>query len=81
MQRKNKDEKISTIIDSINNGQIIINKDCEDSREAIEQIMEFQGQKYSLHDDFVDTLAECYNRIKEIKTLGKITFLDRRLLF
>lgn len=68
MQRKNKDEKISTIIDQINNGQIIINEDCKDSKDAIEQIKEFQGQKYSLHDDFIDIVAELSNRIKTIQT-------------
>nr|WP_321027000.1 terminase [Clostridium neonatale]DAW05967.1 MAG TPA: Large Terminase [Caudoviricetes sp.] len=67
MQRKNKDEKISTIVDKVNNGQIIINEDCEDSKDAIEQIKEFQGQKYSLHDDFVDIVAELSCRIKTIE--------------
>lgn len=67
MQRKNKDEKISTIIDRVNNGQIIINKDCEDSHLAVNQLLEFQGQKYSLHDDFPDNLAEFEIKIKNIK--------------
>lgn len=81
MQRTNKDEKISTIISPMNNGQIIINKDCEDSKEAIDQIMEFQGQKYSTHDDFVDTVAECYIKLSEIQDTCKLKLLDRRLLF
>ncbi|MDU7364284.1 terminase [Clostridium sp.] len=81
MQRKNKDEKISTIIDSVNNGQIIFNKDCEDSKEAIQQLLDFQGQSYSVHDDFPDIVAECANRLKEIKTISKITLLDRSCLF
>ena len=81
MQRSNKDEKISTIIEPMNNGQIIINKGCEDSKEVIEQILEFQGQKYSHHDDSVDCIAECYNRIKEIQDTCKLKLLDRRLLF
>lgn len=68
MQRKNKDEKISTIIDSVNNGQVIFNNDCEDSKEAIQQLLDFQGQSYSVHDDFPDIVAECVNRLKEIKT-------------
>ena len=68
MQRKNKDEKIATIIDTVDNGQIIINEDCMDSKDAIKQILDFQGQKYSVHDDFVDIVAECVNRIKTIQT-------------
>lgn len=80
MQKKNKDEKISTIIDPVSNGQIIINSDCEDSSAAIEQILDFQGQQYSVHDDFVDVLAELNDGLKEIKTRGVIRLLDRRVL-
>lgn len=80
MQRKNKDEKISTIVDQVNNGQIIFNKDCEDSKDAIKQILDFQGQQYSVHDDFVDVVAECVNRLKEIKTLKKIQTFNRSLI-
>lgn len=68
-QRKNKDEKISTIIDDVNNGKIRFNKDCEDSKEAIQQMKEFQGCQYSRHDDCPDVVAELCNRIKELKTL------------
>ena len=77
MQRKNKDEKISTIVDDVNNGAIIFNKDCEDSKEAIDQLKDFQGQRYTLHDDFVDCVAECVNRLKNIKkSKGKLTILS-----
>jgi phage terminase large subunit-like protein len=79
MQRKNKDEKISTIIDSVNNGQIIFNSDCKDSNAAIEQLKDFQGQLYSLKDDFCDVTAECANRLKEIVNCFA-TFIDRRRL-
>ncbi len=68
-QRKNKDEKISTIIDDVNNGKIRFNKDCEDSKEAIQQMKEFQGCQHSRHDDCPDVVAELCNRIKELKTL------------
>ena len=78
MQRKNKDEKISTIIDSVNNGQIIFESSNKD---AIEQILDFQGQKYSRHDDMVDAVAECVNRLDTIKTPSKITLLNRSCLF
>ena len=81
MQRANKDEKISTIIDMMNNGQIIINKDCEDSKEVIQQITEFQGQQYSVHDDAPDCIAECVTKLKDMKQISKITLLDRSLLF
>lgn len=78
MQKKNKDEKISTVVDPMNNGQIVICSDCEDSKIAIEQIMDFQGQLYTVHDDMIDNIAELENKIKTIKTIGKVTLLDRR---
>ena len=76
MQRTNKDEKISTIIDPVNNGQIIF---IDNNKEAIQQILEFQGQKYSVHDDMVDCIAEAYIKIKEIRDT-KIKLLDRNIL-
>lgn len=78
MQKKNKDEKISTVVDPINNGQIVICSDCEDSKAAVEQIKDFQGQLYTVHDDMIDNIAELENKIKTIKTIGKVTLLDRR---
>ena len=80
MQKKNKDEKISTIVDLVNNGQIIIVSDCEDSKKVIDEILDFQGQLYSVHDDAPDNLAELENKIKTIKVISKVKFLDRRLL-
>lgn len=78
MQRKNKDEKISTIIDSINNGQIIF---ANNNKEFTEQILEFQGQRFSIHDDSADVVAEFSNRIDKIENISKVTFLDRSYLF
>ena len=78
MQRKNKDQKISTIIDAVNNGQIILVSDKPDSKKAIDEIMEFQGQMYSLHDDAPDNLAEIENKLKIMKTPNKIKIFDRR---
>lgn len=67
MQRKNKDEKISTVVDPFNNGQIVICSECDDSKAAIEQIKEFQGQLYTAHDDMIDCISELENKIKTIK--------------
>lgn len=78
MQRKNKDEKISTIIDNVNNGQIIF---ANNNKEFTEQILEFQGQRYTLHDDAIDIVAEFSNRIDKIENISKVTFLDRSYLF
>lgn len=82
-QKRNKDEKISTIIDPVNNGKIIFNNECEDSQEAIQQMKDFQSCQYSAHDDFPDVVSELCTRIKEIKTMsilrvGNISDLYRR---
>lgn len=77
MQRRNKDEKIETIIDPVNNGQIIF---VDDRRDAIKQILDFQGQQYSLHDDMPDIVAEFNKRIVEIEVVNEVTLLDRRKL-
>ncbi|MBO3392511.1 terminase [Clostridium perfringens] len=70
MQRKNKDEKISTIIDPINNGQVIF---VDNNREFTDLILEFQGQQYTLHDDSADITAECVNRLDAIQVRRKAT--------
>ncbi|HAT4114431.1 TPA: terminase [Clostridium perfringens] len=79
MQRKNKDEKISTIIDPVNNGQVIF---VDDNKEFIDLILDFQGQAYTQHDDSTDITAECVNRLDNIKIRNKPTvkFLRRDLL-
>lgn len=77
MQRKNKDEKISTVIDPINNGQIIF---ADDNKDFTKQILDFQGQLYSLHDDAPDATAEFAKRIDDIDIIQKIKILDRRKL-
>lgn len=75
---KNKDEKISTIVDDINNGRIIFDEERV-MREAIEQMMEFQGQKYTMHDDFIDCIAEFSLRIENIEVVENLVLMDRRL--
>lgn len=77
MQKKNKDEKISTIITSINRGQIIFNEDDED---FINQILDFRGQRFSIHDDAPDCVSQLTIDIKKIVVVQCATFFDRRLL-
>ncbi|MBC2478371.1 terminase, partial [Clostridium beijerinckii] len=80
MQKKNKDEKISTVVDPVNNGQIIVCSDCEDSKEAVNQILDFQGQLYTTHDDMIDCISELENKIKTIEVVQFATIMDRRKL-
>ena len=77
MQKKNKDEKISTVVDPMNNGQIIICSECEDSSEAVKQILDFQGQLYTTHDDMIDCISELENKIKTIKSLASFSIIYR----
>lgn len=81
MQKKNKDEKIGTIVDAVNNGQIIICSDCEDSKKAIDEIKDFQGQLYSVHDDAPDNLAELEIKIKTIEIVSVVQIFDRSAVF
>lgn len=78
MQKKNKDDKISSIVDDVNSGRIIFN---EEDKEFIEQVHEFTGQATSLHDDAPDCLSELAIRIKNIHTVCTAKFHDRSLLF
>lgn len=72
-QNKNKDDKISTIVGDVNNGRIIFNS--EDT-EFIQQIMDFQGCAYSLHDDAPDLTSEFSTRIDEIEVYEPAQILN-----
>lgn len=76
-QRKNKDDKISTIVPFVNRGEFIF---CSEDEEYIKQFMEFAGQRFTIHDDAPDTASELWLRLDEIKTVNKVQLLDRRLL-
>lgn len=73
----NKDQRISTITDKINSGQIIFNESNVDYNK---QVSEFRGQKFTIHDDAIDSLEMAVNNIDSIKTVGKVTLFDRKLL-
>ncbi|WP_050607253.1 hypothetical protein [Clostridium niameyense] len=77
-QKKNKDDKISTLIPYINKGQIIF---AEEDEEFINQVLDFRGQKYSVHDDAPDITAEFGIRIENIEIVENIQLLDKKLFF
>lgn len=77
MQRKNKDDKISTIVPYVNNGTFIF---AEEDEEFTNQLMEFAGQKFTVHDDAADVSAEFWLKIDTIEGSIQIQLLDRRLL-
>ncbi|MCU5967984.1 hypothetical protein H3U18_19530, partial [Clostridioides difficile] len=72
-QKKNKDDKIPVL----NKGQMIF---AEEDKEFIQQILDFTGQKYSLHDDAPDISSEFINRINNIKVSETVNIFDRKLL-
>ena len=74
---KKKDDRIATITDKINSGTIIFNKDNKDYNQ---QVFDFCGQNYSMHDDAIDSLEMAVNHIEEINN-KKITLLDKSALF
>lgn len=77
-QRKNKDDKISTCIPFMNKGQIIF---AEEDEEFVEQILDFRGQKFTVHDDAADITAEFNNRIENIEVVSTLNFYSRDSLF
>lgn len=77
MQRRNKDDKISTIVPYINNGTFIF---AEEDEEFVNQLMEFAGQKFTVHDDAADVSSEFWLKVDEIKVASTVKLLDRKLL-
>lgn len=76
-QKKNKDDKISTIVPFVNRGEFIF---AEEDEDFIKQLLEFAGQKFSLHDDAADVSSEFWLKIDEIKTVTLVKILDRSKL-
>ena len=70
---KNKDARINTVIPDINNGRIIFN---EEDTEAIAQIKEFAGTKYTPHDDMIDCLTDAVEHIAQVVTVPKMKMLS-----
>lgn len=77
MQKKNKDNKISTLIPVVNKGQIVF---CEEDEDFTKQILDFRGQDFSVNDDAPDITAEFVNRIYTINVIVNVRILDRRKL-
>lgn len=71
----NKEQRISTITDKINSGQIKFNEMDEDYNK---QVFEYRGEKFTPHDDAIDSLEMAVNSIDEIKvrTILKVGSLN-----
>jgi hypothetical protein len=74
-QRKNKDDKISTIVPFVNRGEFVF---AEEDEEFIKQFMEFAGQKFTTHDDAADVSSEFWLKVDEIETVSTVQIFDRK---
>lgn len=70
-QTKNKNQKIESIIDAVNSGQIIFNQEDE---EFNNQFIEFSGCETSLHDDSNDVVSEFVINIDTIEEKKYLKF-------
>lgn len=77
-QFKNKEAKIRSLQGKVDSGFIIF---CEDDREFYEQVMAYEGEGYTLHDDAPDILAEFDRLIDEIEISRPVKLFDKSLLF
>lgn len=75
MQKRNKENKIGTIVSDVNNGRIIFPEEDEDFNK---QIMEYCGEAFTLHDDAPDTVSEGQIRLKEIEFAEPVVILNKR---
>ena len=76
-QNKNKEAKIRSITGKVDSGFIIFN---EEDNEFINQVMSYEGEGYSLHDDAPDVLAEFDRLIDEIQVIQFVEVIDRSKL-
>ncbi len=73
----NKDNRINAIVGDVNMGRVVFN---EEDTEAIEQLHDFCGCKYSLHDDYPDCLADAIDNIAQIDSIPKMKALNLSFL-
>lgn len=70
---KNKDTRIKAIIPDINKARIIFN---EEDNEAIEQIKDFAGCAYTVHDDMIDCLTDAIEHLPKVVSIPKLKILN-----
>ncbi|MDD4698767.1 MAG: hypothetical protein PHV07_00740 [Oscillospiraceae bacterium] len=77
MRNKNKENRINSTIPEINSGSVIFNKEDE---QAIEQIKEWAGTRYTTHDDMIDCLTDAIENISQIETVSKMRVMNLSFL-
>ncbi len=76
-QNKNKEAKIRAISGKVDTGFIIFN---EEDTDFISQVLDYEGEGYSLHDDAPDVLAEFDRLIDDINIIQFATAFDKTKL-
>jgi predicted phage terminase large subunit-like protein len=77
-QNKNKEAKIRAISGKVDSGFFIFAKE---DKEFTDQILAYEGEGFSLHDDAPDITAEFDRLIDELNTVQSLKFLPKELLF
>jgi predicted phage terminase large subunit-like protein len=77
-QFKNKEAKIRAISSKVDSGFIIFN---EEDTDFINQVLDYEGEGYSLHDDAPDILAEFDRLIDELEENRMIELFDINRLY
>jgi hypothetical protein len=69
---KNKDDRITTIVADVNQGRIIFNSD---DQQAIQQMLDFAGCEFTVHDDFPDVMADLAQKLDSVQVMMRVKFL------
>jgi len=77
-QTKNKEAKIRAIGGKVDSGFIVF---PQEDKEFTDQIMAYEGEKFTRFDDAPDITAEFDRLIDELQEVQYISFLDRSALF
>jgi predicted phage terminase large subunit-like protein len=77
-QNKNKEAKIRAISGKVDSGFIVF---AEEDKEFTDQILAYEGEKFSLHDDAPDITAEFDRLIDEINIPKEIKTIPKGWLF
>jgi hypothetical protein len=77
-QHKNKEAKIRAISGKVDSGFFVF---AEEDKEFTDQVLAYEGEKFSSHDDAPDITAEFDRLIEEIEVNKQITSIPRGWLF
>lgn len=77
-QNKNKEAKIRAIAGKVDSGFIVF---AEEDKEFSDQVLAYEGDKFSLHDDAPDVVAEFDRLIDELNIPRNVTSIPKEWLY